>query len=200
MDRLLEVTFEGWEFTEGDLAMLREEFATLAPVRVNGGHQPAVIPAATIELALTFVGQTLAAVIAERILEKAWGEVAAAMRGYRSRRQALGLHSPELAYVVLKPEGFDIEITGVIDPEDPLVLEVVRLIAERRETGKLKGESIRSVALPCKQDSEGRWSSVYVEDYADPERVDYTVWRIGLQLPGIGPEYYDARRDQWIQD
>lgn len=189
--------FEGWEYTDDDLELLREEFEPLGLVHVSGQWGPAAIPAATVEVVLTFLGQTFVGVVIEKAMEGALHQLRDAWRRYRERRAAKGLEEPEIYRLQLRASDFAVEVNGVIDPAMDSLVEVLALMCDRRASGKLKDLVIARIVLPCHQ-YEGQWRTVEPEEYADTG--DMYVWYVQPRtvLPPLG--FYDARSDEWLVD
>ena len=187
--------FEGWEYTDDDIELLREEFGPLGLVHVSGQWGPAAIPAATVEIVLTFLGQAFVGVVIEKAMEGALHKIRDAWRRYRDRRAAKGLQDPEIYRLQFRASDFAVEVNGVIDPEMDSLLAVVALMCERRVGGKLKDLPIARIVLPC-HEYDGEWQLVQPQEYADSG--DMYVWYVQPRnvLPPLG--FYDARNDEWL--
>lgn len=190
----VDVTFDGYEFHEDDLDALREEFSAVGPVHANGGWGPAAIPAATVEIILTFFGEAMAAVLLEKTLERTVEAVAAGWKRYRDRRHSAGRQEPRISRLVLRASDFDIEIDGVVDLEMLDLLALLGLMTERTRTGELKNAAIRRIQLPSKRD-HGEWRSL--KPFEPAEGADFDVWNVWPKSADGRWGFYNARKDKW---
>lgn len=191
----VDLSFEGWEYSDDDLDALGEEFSAVGVVHTTGGWAPAAVPAATVEIVLTFVGQTFAALVITKGLERAWTALSGAWRGYRERRRAGGGQKPRLARLVLRASDFDIEIRGVVDLNMEDVLERLRLLGQRRTSGALEGQPIRRVCLPSIREG-GEWRVLHPWEGA--KRANLRVWFVQSKSADPWLGFYDAKKDRWL--
>lgn len=194
---VLEVRVVGFEFTDEDVTAVRREFGQIAPLRATGAWAPAAGPAAGVDIVLTFLGQTMAAVIVEKALEAVWRKVSASWKRYRQDRTTRGKMEPELDHIVIRADDVEVHVNAPIDPESDEFLALVAKIGQRLSDGALRNLPISTITLPSRRDYDGQWESVEPYDY--DSAADKLVWYIEASSAEGVWGFYDARRDIWLE-
>jgi hypothetical protein len=192
---LVDVSFDGCDYREDDLAALNEEFSAVGVVHVSAGWAPAAGPAAAVQVIVTFVGSTLAIAVTSQLVAGAWTALVRAWRSYRERRRLAGGLEPRLSRLVFRASDFDVEIDGIVDLDLNQVLELLQLLSERRTSGALAGQPIRRVVMPVKKE-KGDWRMLY--EFEGCKGANLHVWWVQSRMAGPMLGYYDAKRDRWL--
>ena len=191
----VDVTFDGCDYREDDLAILRDEFSAVGLVHVSAGWAPAAGPAAGVHIVLTFFGSTLAGAVAGQLVNKAWASLVGAWRSYRNRRRDAGALEPLLSRLVFRATDFDVEIDGLIDLDLDKVLRLLELVSDRATHGGLANQPIRRIVIPAKKD-RGEWRTLHPQEGVKGANLD--VWWVQPRTGDSALGYYDAKRDRWL--
>lgn len=190
------VRVAGYQVTEEDFEELRSALAPLGDVRVSGAWEAAAAPPAYVAVVIGFFGAKLLDFLLGKGFDTVWEQMARAWSRYRDGRASRGQEIPTFDRIVLQCADCEVRINAEIEPGSKELLDVLRKLGQRLESGLLAGESIESVTLPCRQQPDGVWEEVrHPEEAAS---ADFYVWHIRSRDVNGFYGYYDARSDARI--